>query len=569
MRPASQFLMYDLFNRAGLLAPRVAWAHVRYTGINYDTCCTGQNGYWGLHVVVERLDDDFLDSQNGAVPQRPTSSEGNLYRGRNDGNLRWEGANPAAYVLDANGQNGYEKYNHESADDWSDLISLTDAVSNTPDDQYVAHLRAHVDEDDWARYFAMQMLLGNREGGLYLDTGDDYFFYIPPANEPKAPPHPAFGTAQLPDDRRVGRSRLIAWDSDSVMQGANYSIWRTAVPAAQRFLRHNAYAPVFVQALEDFARTDYSAAVMSRVIDSMPDAAFPRGPAGSDALPETRAQFKAWHASRWPTWPTRPATPSRSPAGPASRTLGAQASFHLQGQLQQAGTHNVTVNGRPATFSVFAGHLVATTCRWWWGSTTVVVEAWDRAGAVKQRLAGGDVFYNPPGGRTLSHVDAGAHADAGNDKTLTVEAVHRIPSAASTTPAGTRSAPFRPCGCPIGRRWPSPPRSSRPTRPRRTTRFRFLNGWGSLSFTLDDGAGLRRRGDLEVTVTWQGLRASRTVQCGAAIRCIASVSGNLAGDQLVWGPDQNIRITAGTTVPAGSTLTIHPGTLVQVDTTGG
>ncbi len=564
MRPASQFLMYELFNRAGLLAPRAAWAHVRYTGINYDTCCNGQNGYWGLHVVVERLDDEFLDSQNGAVPQRPTSSEGNLYRGRNDANLRWEGPNPATYGLDANGQNGYEKYNNSAANDWSDLISLTDAVSNTPDDQYVAHLRAHVDEDNWARYFAMQMLLGNREGGLYLDTGDDYFFYIPPPNEPKAPPHPGVGTAQLPDDRRVGRSRLIAWDSDSVMQDANYSIWRTAVPAAQRFLRHNAYAPIFVQAIEDFARNEYSAATMARVLDSMPDAAFPRVAAGSDVFPETRAQFKAWHANRLAYVANQTRDALTLDGGPRFTHFGAQASFRLQGQIQQAGTHNVTVNGRPATFSVFNGTwshdfpLVV-------GPNHAVIEAWDRAGRVKQRVEA-DVFYNPAGAPDELRLSMRAPTRMINDKVLTVEAAIQDPVGridyTRWDVLGSISAVRLPERTPVA----ITPTVFDAHAPMPDDSIRFLNGWGSVSFTLDEGAGFAP-GDIEVAVSWEGLRATRTVRV-LKNPVYRSMSGNLVGANLVWGPDETIRITAGTTVPAGSTLTIHPGTIIQVDTTG-
>jgi len=43
----------------------------------------------------------------------------------------------------------------------------------------------------------------------------------------------------------------------------------------------------------------------------------------------------------------------------------------------------------------------------------------------------------------------------------------------------------------------------------------------------------------------------------------------LTGADLVWGPDENIRISShDTTIPGGSTLTINPGTLIMVDTTG-
>jgi hypothetical protein len=98
--------------------------------------------------------------------------------------------------------------------------------------------------------------------------------------------------------------------------------------------------------------------------------------------------------------------------------------------------------------------------------------------------------------------------------------------------------------------------------------FRFLNGWGSLSFTLTDGAGFGD-GEIEVTVAWQGLQASRTVQVvrQPVFRDMAGATSPEISS--CGGPDENIRVTGGITVPAGSTLTIHPGTLVQVDTTGG
>ncbi|MEZ4468302.1 MAG: hypothetical protein R3F43_28670, partial [bacterium] len=96
--------------------------------------------------------------------------------------------------------------------------------------------------------------------------------------------------------------------------------------------------------------------------------------------------------------------------------------------------------------------------------------------------------------------------------------------------------------------------------------FRFLNGWGNLSFTLNEGAAFAP-GDIEITVGWRGLTATRTVTVERA-PVFRDLAGALVGANLVWGPDQNIRVTGGITVPAGSTLTIHPGTLVQVNTTG-
>lgn len=562
MRPMGQYIGYNLFNRAGMPAPLATFAHVRYTGINYDTCCRGQNSYYTMHVVVERYDNAFLDSQNGAAPNRGTSSEGNLYRGRNDANLRWEGTNPDTYRTDANGQNGYVKYNHEAEDFWGDLIALCDALSNTPPEHYVEHVKAHVNEDEWARYFALMMLLGNREGGIYRDTGDDYFLYFPPVSDPNNPPHPDYTTPQLPDDRLTGRSLLMPWDTDSVIMDANETIWRTTTPAVQKFLRHNAFAPIFVKSIEDLISKEFSLEAMSALIDSMPDSVFGVSE-GSDLWPETKQQFKNWIANRIAYVLNETVDKLTLSGVPASPYEATDPVIHLYGQLQQAGTHNVTVNGQQANFSVYEGKwsydltLVA-------GMNHIVVQAWDRDGKEKDRVEQ-SVFYNPPGPWQL-HLDLRAPTRMVNDKTLTIVAA---------------------ISDPIGRvawnNWEELGTISVVRLPDRTKvkikntvfdnhvpvvdgTIRFINGWGTASFTLDAGESFAQ-GDIEVTVGWNGLIASRrvTVLKNPTFR---DMIGTLTGANLVWGPNENIRITGNCTVPAGSTLTIHPGTIVQVNTTG-
>jgi hypothetical protein len=560
MRPAAQWLGFTLFNRAGLPAPRTGWAHLRYTGINYDSCCTGQNGYWGMHVVVERYDDEFLDSQDGAVADRGLSSEGNLYRGRNDANLRWEGTDPNTYRVDANGQNGYEKYNNDAADSWGDLIALCDAVSNSDDAHYVEHVKAHVDEDSWAEYFALMTLMGNREGGIYRDTGDDYFIYLPPVGDPLNPTHPAYATAQLPGDLTSGGSRMLPWDVDSVLWDSYEGIWRQNVSSIQRFLRHNAFAPIYVKALEDLSAGPFSAAQVGALIDSMPPNVFGKTE-GSDVWPETKQQYKNWVAGRLANVLGQTAD-ALTLNGGTQQTSTAPV-ITLGGALQQAGTHDVTVNGHPASFSVYAG-------TWSYdlalepGMNFVLVQAWDRQGAEKQRVEA-QVFHNPDGAWHLG-MALRAPRRMVNDKTLTIDA-----------------AIVDPIGRPLYTQWEESAAVSVVRLPGRTPvaitntvfedhvtipdgTMRLLNGWGSVSFTLNDGAAFAA-GDIEVSVSWHGLKASRVVSVlnNPAFR---DVGGNLTGAALVWGPDENIRVTGNCTVPAGSTLTILPGTMVQVDTTG-
>ena len=98
--------------------------------------------------------------------------------------------------------------------------------------------------------------------------------------------------------------------------------------------------------------------------------------------------------------------------------------------------------------------------------------------------------------------------------------------------------------------------------------MRFYHGVGSVSLTLDNGAQVAA-GEYFITVTVGQRTATRhlTVESNPTWRVMPA---NLAGADLVWGPDENIRISAHQTiVPMGSTLVINPGTLIMVDTTGG
>ena len=97
--------------------------------------------------------------------------------------------------------------------------------------------------------------------------------------------------------------------------------------------------------------------------------------------------------------------------------------------------------------------------------------------------------------------------------------------------------------------------------------IRFYHGVGSVSLTLDGGAAVPA-GEYTLTVTVGERTATRhlTVEASPTWRVMPAT---LSGADLTWGPNENIRISAHqTTIPAGSTLTILPGTLVMIDTTG-
>src|SRR6185295_3876951 len=105
----------------------------------------------------------------------------------------------------------------------------------------------------------VHMLLVNEEGGIYRDTGDDYYIYFEPTGSPDGP-----------------NAKFLPWDMDSIYGGVGGAfhqdpIWRTNVPQIQRVLRSNAFAGRFVNAICEMLDTQFTPAVQNPIIDGIPD----------------------------------------------------------------------------------------------------------------------------------------------------------------------------------------------------------------------------------------------------------------------------------------------------------
>ncbi|HUT09819.1 MAG TPA: lamin tail domain-containing protein, partial [Thermoguttaceae bacterium] len=155
-----------LHQMAGLVATEGAAVQVRVNG--RDLAPSGSPTF-GSYVALEALDSDFADNHF------PGDGAGNAYKilrtGSNEGDLRYEGENPDAY------RDTYFKMTNEADDDWSDLIHLTDVLNNAPEETYFQDVSRVIDVDQWMRYFALHALFSNYETGLYRGIGDDYAMY--------------------------------------------------------------------------------------------------------------------------------------------------------------------------------------------------------------------------------------------------------------------------------------------------------------------------------------------------------------------------------------------------------
>jgi spore coat protein CotH len=174
-------LSHDLFQRVGLPAPNT----------RFVTLYINENRQ-GDYLDVEQVDNDFLEAH------LTSNDSGNLYRGFDGADLSYRGPDPDSY------RPYYIKKNNEDADDYADIIALTDALTNSPDDTFRADAEAVADMRQWLRWFAVQAVLNNHEGALWIGQGDDYFLYHRPS-----------------DDRFI----LISWDHDFTFVLPDQGIW--------------------------------------------------------------------------------------------------------------------------------------------------------------------------------------------------------------------------------------------------------------------------------------------------------------------------------------------------------
>ena len=546
--PMRTALGYELFHDAGLAAPLMHFARLRVNDVNFDTehLFESGNGYAGVYAAVERVDEEFLSSHDGAVvPPRGLDPTQNLYRGEKTATLAYLGEDPDAYRTDETGQNGYEKVTNEAEDNWDDLITLVTALNNTTDEEFPDAVAALVDEDEWARWFAIQMLLGNREGGIYRDTGDDYYLYFSSA------------------DPAQYNTIFIPWDMDSVLRSDNETIWRTSVPAVVRFLRNNAFAPIFVGNIRALLDNEFSQAAMDARIDALPDAVFATS-GGSGGFPLTKQQFKDWVASRHAFVDAEIIAELTLDLGgiPTLPYTDPNPVISISGTLNQAGTHGIVVNGEPADFSVFDGawsaaHTLSP------GENTLVVQALDRVGEEMERIEQYILYDPPPASMRLT-----APTRMIDTQTVTLKAelldVNGAIDWRGCTTEGTVSAvrvsdqTEVPMSIVVFDEHDGTPAPDS---------ILFYSGVGSVSLTLDNGAA-EPAGDIEITVTAGALSASKIVTVLDADEpgLFKPLSGALAGSDLTWGPaDGVIHLVDDCTVPVGETLTILAGTLIMAD----
>ena len=163
-----QCISYDLFRKAGLVAPRCNWAKVTVNG-----------NYLGLYVHVESLKKPF-------VRRNFSSDEGTLWEGTlSDFRQGW--------------MKTFEQKTNKGEDDNAGLVAIQEALS-APDDVLFDTLNAHMDVEKFIDFWAMEVLIGHWDG--YAGNTNNFYLYEDPTDGHRVTfiPWGADGTLTLPLD---------------------------------------------------------------------------------------------------------------------------------------------------------------------------------------------------------------------------------------------------------------------------------------------------------------------------------------------------------------------------------
>ena len=143
---------YELCEAVGLPTERTNYAAVYING-----------SYWGLYLLIEQYDQEFIESRFGA------SEEGNLWKGEPHGSLEYLGSIESSYYDD------YELKTNEEENDWSGLVELCDLLNNTALADLPDTMHSLIDVNSAMAMVTIDNLTVNLDS--YIGRCVNYYFY--------------------------------------------------------------------------------------------------------------------------------------------------------------------------------------------------------------------------------------------------------------------------------------------------------------------------------------------------------------------------------------------------------
>ena len=123
---------------------------------------------YGHYVHLEPLGADWVNNHF------PEDDKGNAYKKtRPDNDWAYRNGSARSYLND-----GWSKSSNAAAADWTDLDEFLKVMNYAPrDNDYIAQVQRVADLEQWYRWFGVNAILANGEGGLARGIDDDYGLY--------------------------------------------------------------------------------------------------------------------------------------------------------------------------------------------------------------------------------------------------------------------------------------------------------------------------------------------------------------------------------------------------------
>ncbi len=150
-------IAYDLMRKAGIRAPRTAYAKVYLN----DT-------YWGVYVIIEQIDKTFLETNFA-------DGSGNLFKNIGWSELEYLGENSTDYSASIGLRT------NEENPDWSDYTEFVRVLNQTPQSQFKEEIEKVFNVDYYLRVLAIDVMTNNWDS--YIEHGRNFYVYHEPTSD--------------------------------------------------------------------------------------------------------------------------------------------------------------------------------------------------------------------------------------------------------------------------------------------------------------------------------------------------------------------------------------------------
>jgi hypothetical protein len=233
-------LFYDIWNKAGMVKRRSTFVRLYINEV-----------YYGLYTNLEEMDKVWLG-------QDYPNNSGNLYKCNYPGDLVYLGDDQQTYKdlesYDVMGGRVYELQTNETADDYTRLVALIEALDAPADSLFAINIEKILNTGHFLKALALDVASGNADDYSYNRT--NYYLYDSPAEG-------RFDYIAYDPDNSFGCEYFgIDWGNRDCMNWINRDI---SLPLAQKMLAVPSYVALYKQYLDTIANTLI-----------LPDSVFPR-----------------------------------------------------------------------------------------------------------------------------------------------------------------------------------------------------------------------------------------------------------------------------------------------------